>query len=435
MIGTRPHLLIHAGPDAGREIRIDDAAGLRVGRSSKNGVVLSDPRTSRYHCRFFFRAGDGLWVSDLGSANQTLVNGKSVREVRLAVGDLVGLGDTVIKVVDVQPALVPTPTSGVTVDLGLNPADAPPPPSSRNPARFRARLAWSLLGVIVLAIAAWLPRLLSRAPADAAPPSAAPPPPAPLTVVYEKILGDASRIFRYHLELSPNGRLVVTIDDTDTTHLQEEGTVTPALLQGLAGEIERSGFMALAEEYRGLQPNTYDQFDLTVVLGDQSRRVRVVNRAEPPAFQVVRERLENFAQIELGLWAVQYPPEKLVEMADAAFLDARKSFDERQVAHGNLARAIRRAKDAEFYLKTIEPKPEFAAALHTALAEYVAELDRRYVDQNFLANRAVRAKEWDQAAAELRVLCELLGDRADPRYEAARQQLLDVETHLNERRK
>lgn len=432
---ARPHLLIHAGPDAGREIRIADAAGLRVGRSSKNGIVLSDPKTSRYHCRFFFRDGDGLWVSDLGSANQTVVNGRPVREVRLAVGDLVGLGDTVIKVVDIQPALAPTPTSGATVDLGLTPGAAPAHPPSANPARFRTRLGWVLGGVILLAIVAWLPKLLSHS--DTAQPTApaAPAAPAPLTVIYEKILGDTTRIFRYRLELSPDGRLVVTIDDTDTTHLQEEGTVTPALLQGLAGEIERSGFLTLAEDYQGLLPNTFNQYDLTVVLGDQARRVRVVNRAEPPAFQVVRERLENFAQIELGLWAVQYPPEKLIEMANAAYLDARKSFDERQVAHGNLARAIRRAKDAEFYLKTIEPKPEFAPALHTALADYTAELDNRYVDQNFLANRAVRAKEWEQAAVELRVLCEILGDRADPRYEAARQQLLDVETHLNERRK
>lgn len=429
---SRAHLIIHSGPDAGRELRILDPAGLRVGRSSKNDFVLQDPKSSRYHCRFVHKLGDGLFVSDLGSANQTLVNGQPVREVRLSVGDVVTLGDTLIKVIDVS-APPSSPTSAAAVDLGFDQPPTPAPARSRG--GNRSRLVVALVVVVLLALAAWLPRLLRHVAAPAAATTPLPAASGPLEIEYEKVLADTTRIFRYHLQLRPDRRLKVKIDDTDTTHLIEEGQVKEALVADLAQAIRDSGFLALEASYEGIQPASFEQVDLTVTIGSETKRCRVLNRAEPEAFQAVREKLENFAQVELGLWAVQYPPDKLVEMAHLAYLDGKKLFDQRDVQHANLAHAIRRLKDGDFYLKTIEPKPPFHPDLLASLAAYRAELDRRYVDQNFLANQAVRTKDWDRAAQELRLLCDILEDRADPRYEEARRQLLEVERRMNVQKK
>ncbi len=433
-----PHLTIQSGPDTGRDIRIVDPAGVRVGRSSKNDVVLNDDKTSRHHCRFFLRPGDGLWVCDLGSANQTIVNGESIREVRLKKGDLITLGDTVLRVtrdeIPTGGAAPSAPRISASVDLGLGRGTGAAPRGQSSPTH-RRRLWMILAGVILLAGALWLWRRSGQEPTGrpattAAVTATAPPQPVSMEIAYEKVLGDTNRLFRYHLSLDRERRLAVRIDDTVLTHHEEQGTVTPELVAELAHFIEHSGFLALNDTYQGLQPNVFDQWDLEVTLGPQVKRVRVVNRAEPEAFKTVRERLEQFAQMELGLWAVQYPPEQLVRMAHEAYLDGRKRFDERQVADGNLAMAIRRLRDAEFFLRTIEPKPDFYPSLLAGLTDYAAELDRRYVDQNFLAIRALRAREWDQAAVELRRLCTIIGDRSDPRYEEARRNLLEVESRL-----
>ena len=69
-------VVVTAGPNEGCEYIIP-AAGARVGRSSQNDIALTDPLLSRHHCRFE-RRGAELWVVDLASANQTLVNGKPV---------------------------------------------------------------------------------------------------------------------------------------------------------------------------------------------------------------------------------------------------------------------------------------------------------------------------------------------------------------------
>ena len=68
--------------------------GARLGRSSKNDIILLDPLLSRHHCRLFFKPGEGLWLTDLGSANQTFVNAKPVQEVHLKPGDKISVGDT-----------------------------------------------------------------------------------------------------------------------------------------------------------------------------------------------------------------------------------------------------------------------------------------------------------------------------------------------------
>jgi len=57
-----------------------------VGRDEQADVCIDEPLVSRVHARVE-RRGDGFWVIDLGSTNQTRVNGEIVRERRLRDGD------------------------------------------------------------------------------------------------------------------------------------------------------------------------------------------------------------------------------------------------------------------------------------------------------------------------------------------------------------
>ena len=68
-------------------------AGLSLGRSHENDVVLADDRASRHHARVDLQ--EGAWVIlDLGSANGTFVNGERVRQQVLRPGDEIRIGDT-----------------------------------------------------------------------------------------------------------------------------------------------------------------------------------------------------------------------------------------------------------------------------------------------------------------------------------------------------
>ena len=83
-----------------------------------------------------------------------------------------------------------------------------------------------------------------------------------------------------------------------------------------------------------------------------------------------------------------------------------------------------------FYLQTVHPKPEFAAEARRALDAAVAELDRRYRDQRFLADRAINLSQWETAQRELSVLLEMIPDRNDERHREAASKLLDVERRV-----
>ena len=80
----------------GREAVHDfDGAGLTIGRSADNDLVLPDGRVSRHHARIVGRRGT-LVYTDLGSTNGSRVNGVPVGELVLGIGDRIEVGDTVI---------------------------------------------------------------------------------------------------------------------------------------------------------------------------------------------------------------------------------------------------------------------------------------------------------------------------------------------------
>lgn len=66
---------------------------LTIGRLPECDLVVDDPGASRQHARLR-RTESGYVITDLGSTNGTLVNGRPVREQLLEDGDTVTIGET-----------------------------------------------------------------------------------------------------------------------------------------------------------------------------------------------------------------------------------------------------------------------------------------------------------------------------------------------------
>lgn len=432
------HLIVERGHDKGKSITVPPE-GARLGRSSRNDIVLIDPLLSRHHSRLFFKTGAGLWITDLGSANETLVNGRPIQETRINVGDLVSVGDTTMKVLsDAMPGAQPsTPTpvispsksdSSTPVNLGL--AD--------KPARSRKKLAAGPLLLVAalvcaLALAAWIPKLLKKAE-DIGPvvPSEANEE-LSFEVDYEKIDAGTDNIFTYRLAITSDNLLTVRIDDLENgRHVRKEKHLNRDYIESLARTCVDLGFFELSPEYRGIAPdNLLERWDLTITINKRTRRVMVENRVPPEIFAEVRDAIEECGRNELGLWAIQFSREKLIAMATEASLLGRKLYEEREIRYGNLASAIKSLSEAEWYLETVDPKPDFYADTLSWQEKCRSELKQRHVEQNFQAERAIKLVDWPEAVRNLQILCEMIPDRSDPRNKDARKKLIFAQKHLD----
>jgi CRP-like cAMP-binding protein len=91
----RGALEILDGPGARRGALHEVADAVVVGRGASCDLVLADDQVSSRHCRVFRGATGGrFWIADLGSANDTLVNGRPVRRGVLRHDDVVQVGAT-----------------------------------------------------------------------------------------------------------------------------------------------------------------------------------------------------------------------------------------------------------------------------------------------------------------------------------------------------
>jgi pSer/pThr/pTyr-binding forkhead associated (FHA) protein len=90
-------LTVTAGPDTGFKFRIKPSAITSIGRGTDSDVVLDDPATSRRHAHIEFV--DGKYVlKDQASANGTVVNEQRVTEKALSDGDVIRIGQNVLKI-------------------------------------------------------------------------------------------------------------------------------------------------------------------------------------------------------------------------------------------------------------------------------------------------------------------------------------------------
>ena len=453
-MAKRPELLITSGPMSGTRFEVG-AGGVRLGRSSSNDVHIPDEELSRNHCLFEQSGEAGIRITDLASANGTFVNGEQLgsdsRELK--GGDTIEVGSTKISVVGDEPPFAPRAAGikvAATVDLGLGAASAEPAQggvashkqSKAQGGHQRTMIANVLWVVAALTVAVAIAVVLC-APRESEKPV------APVveekteqklvSLRYEKVEADVTREFSYRMEIDGCDILRVAFDDVpgENRHVDKKTKLSDKAKKRILEILEKPGFAALDDEYVGSSvedENALKSFRIRVVRWNSIKDVLVENTQEPDAFREVREALETFSRNELGIWAIQYSKEKLIELSDESAKVGDTKWEDREVEYGNLSTAVKAYKDALFYLETVNPKPDGYAEVKEKLARTEAELKQRYEDQRFLADKAMNLGDWETAQNELKILCELVPDRDDPRHAEANARLVDVENRMKKAR-
>ena len=453
-MAKRPELLITSGPMSGTRFEVG-AGGVRLGRSSSNDVHIPDEELSRNHCLFEQSGEAGIRITDLASANGTFVNGEQLgsdsRELK--GGDTIEVGSTKISVVGDEPPFAPRAAGikvAATVDLGLGAASAEPAQggvashkqSKAQGGHQRTMIANVLWVVAALTVAVAIAVVLC-APRESEKPV------APVveekteqklvSLRYEKVEADVTRVFSYRMEIDGSGILRVAFDDVpgENRHVDKKTKLSDKAKKRILEILEKPGFAALDDEYVGSSvedENALKSFRIRVVRWNSIKDVLVENTQEPDAFREVREALETFSRNELGIWAIQYSKEKLIELSDESAKVGDTKWEDREVEYGNLSTAVKAYKDALFYLETVNPKPDGYAEVKEKLARTEAELKQRYEDQRFRADKAMNLGDWETAQNELKILCELVPERDDPRHAEANARLVDVENRMKKAR-
>ncbi|OVE75381.1 hypothetical protein BVX97_04730 [bacterium E08(2017)] len=422
------HIIVEAGDDKGKQIHVPKE-GARLGRSSKNDVVLVDPLLSRHHCRFYFKPGEGMFVTDLGSSNKTMVNGVEIFEQQVKTGDTVQVGDTIMKVVNDGVTQESKPS---VVDLGLSPALNAPAASAGRKSLGKGPLIVLAAVMAALVAGVYIYKMMSTDKPEETSTTPARKEIKTLDIEYEKVEADTSNIFRYKMLLTPDNQISIEIDDViNNRTVRKEKEVDPELVDNLIRFIEKSDFFKLNNDYKGVQPGVHNLRELSITINKKTHTVTVLNRPEPEVFSDVRDKIEVFGKNELGLWAIQFSTEKLIEMAENEYLTAKKLYDDRDVKYGNLSQAIVSFQRAEVDLETVEPKPSFYADTISSLRKAKEELDNMHQNLSFEAERCIKLEQWALAADNLRVIQEMIPDRSDDRNKNARKLLLDVEERIN----
>jgi hypothetical protein len=439
-------LVFEAGLRAGAQIPIA-AKNTTLGRSSDCDIPIADPALSRVHCSFELKGAE-LWIKDHQSANETLVNDLAITETKLNPGDIITAGDSIIRVTvaasdslaSAEPSLstLPQPAFGsdVVIDLGF---DTPDTDTAKLHQKNIVRpILWGFTALLIFFSCLWVIFTMDSDKKSGKNQTVVAEKDASILIYYEKIDASPSNIFRFELSLASDGLLVVKIDDLagGNRHIRKEKKIDNEILSSLSRNVMQSGFFTLDKEYTGLPstPNTLSEHYLVTAIGKKFHSCRLLNRTdEPAAFKTLREKIETFSKNELGIWAIQFSTEKLTELAQNAYDVARKQYAERDVKLGNRHEAIRNYQESLFYLDTVNPKPIFYDQLLQEMEAAKIDLKQQLQEQNFRADRAINLADWPTAARELKIICELLPNRADEVHKTAARKLLDVETRIKKR--
>ena len=101
--GEVPCLLLVGGDPVGKVYPLEEGP-ISLGREPGNGILLDDPSVSRRHARIDRPPGEEtMLVTDLGSTNGTLLNGRKITEHPLRQGDLLQIGVYTFKVTRCDP--------------------------------------------------------------------------------------------------------------------------------------------------------------------------------------------------------------------------------------------------------------------------------------------------------------------------------------------
>ncbi len=434
-------LMVEGGALKGRRFGMK-SGGVRLGRSSSNDIAIPDEELSRNHCLFESEVDGSIRLTDLASANGTYVNGESIgaKSVKLKAGDEIQVGETSLVVVEEGGAVEKKVPRAKEVDLGFGKSAADGAGAGgaakvgENEKKRRSPVMNILWAVTVCLLGAAIYVILfgEKGKEEIAPVEEKAE--GVVEMRYEKVEADSDSIFRYYMVYQPDGTLKVMIDDVpnEDRHIVKSRILNEKAKARLVEILTDPEVRGLDRTYTGSEVDAGElkSWELRIVYTTRVKVVRVINTQEPEAFKRIREKLEAFSKNELGIWAIQYSREKLLELAEKSAENARMKWDDRDVEFGNLASSIAAYREALFYLETVNPKPNVYGIYKEALEMAEKELGARYDEQRFKADKAINLKDWVAAKEELTILCELVPDREDERYREAAAKLMDVEKRL-----
>ncbi len=431
------HLIIEIGKEVGRELTIPEA-GMKFGRSPANDIVLDDNAVMLFHGRFFFKSDGSLWVTDFGAGEKTRVGGEPIDEHQLNTGDLVSVGNTAFRVINIHKDLVEeirtAPVKEIeveTIDLGfkrsknkLEGAAETKGPASRLSHRLTLVATAFLTLLVVFLLLFSVQKIISGNDANGVEKKY-------LMLKYERVVGNNNNIFRYHLELDIDGNLTLSMNDLDSKRKFDRTVkISPNVIKTLSGQIEKTGFFALEGNQIGEEPG-YNLYDVAILRNGLMKHVKVLNVNKPSdSSRKIAALLEEFARGQLDIplsWTRS--TEELFELAKAAFDVGQKKWEAREVRSANLAEAVVNFQETVNCLVGIEPKPELYLQAEELLEEAVVLRDKRYEDYMFAADRAIRLKQWNEAQRSLRYLQDLIPPD-DKRYDEIQRKLIGVEERL-----
>lgn len=88
--------LVLTTPGRPAQVFAVSAPAMTIGRGATNDIIVRDARASRVHAHLAWGA-DGCTLVDLDSANGTRINGDLVRQAVVQVGDVIGIGDSKLR--------------------------------------------------------------------------------------------------------------------------------------------------------------------------------------------------------------------------------------------------------------------------------------------------------------------------------------------------
>ncbi|MEI6219199.1 MAG: hypothetical protein WCP86_09890, partial [bacterium] len=344
--------------------------------------------------------------------------------------DRIAIGDSTLKVIsdgsDQAPAVRPAPP-GSDVDLGLAATNAKLKNAKLNIPLILLLVALAIMSVLVVWV--FFVRKQQTTPMII---RTSEPGLDEFELRYEKVDGNVSNIFQCVLIIRGTQASIEFHDIADRKHIRKPMIdIDRRVISELRSAITRSGVMTLPKtDYVESSQDKYNLRDLSVLLGTNSFRVKVLNAEEPPELESVRKILDAFGENEFNIRSLTYPREELIRLANEKRQLGLKLYEGREHSRGNLFNAVRTLSEAIVFLETVDPKPDFYQNLVATHDTCEKELSVLLKDLWLQADLATKVKDWQEAANVLSKLCDTVPDPADEDYKKAEQQLTDAQRRL-----
>jgi hypothetical protein len=429
------HLIIEQGGEVGKEITVPPS-GIKFGRSPANDLVLEDEVLMLFQGRFFFKSDGTLWVTDFSVGEKSSIDGEPIDERQLKVGDLVEVGGTAFRIISTRQeqdeAPAPAEPDEEEIDLGFKPSRKPASQVGQGRAHekqtspmMRVLRVLVIVLVLLLVVVGATEIMRSRKSGGNGVHMEG------IFFRYERVRGNADNIFRYALELMPNGVATLQVDDVHSRHFTRSAKVSDEDIQLLRRRVAESDFFKVVSDRVVKAKDRYDLCDIALECDGQFNHVRVLNRELPPDMQRMVDALEEFlfGSLDVSLTLLM-DDTTLIQYAEDAFMLASDLYSERDTAHENLAQCIKHLQESINYLETINPKPEPYEKATKLLSKVRVEQDERYREYMFMADKAMRISDWEDARRSLRICAQIISNRSDERYDTIARKMLEVEDRL-----